>query len=65
LGKIDPRKSRVVELRYFAGLTVLECAEVLRISPETVKRDWKIAKAWLFRELTRMRDFVGDPHEPG
>jgi RNA polymerase sigma factor (TIGR02999 family) len=52
LSKFDPRKGRVVELRYFAGLSVAETAEVLGISPETAKRDWKIAKAWLFGELT-------------
>jgi RNA polymerase sigma factor (TIGR02999 family) len=51
LSKVDPRKGRVVELRYFGGLSVEETAEVLRISPETAKRDWKIAKAWLLREL--------------
>jgi RNA polymerase sigma-70 factor (ECF subfamily) len=49
---IDPRKARVVELRYFGGLSIQETAEVLRISPETAKRDWKMAKAWLFGELT-------------
>jgi RNA polymerase sigma-70 factor (ECF subfamily) len=53
LSQIDPRKSRVVELRYFGGLSVEESAEVLQISPETVMRDWKMAKAWLFRELNR------------
>ena len=53
LSKLDPRKSRVVELRYFGGLTVGETAEVLKISPETVMRDWKMAKVWLFRELSR------------
>jgi RNA polymerase sigma-70 factor (ECF subfamily) len=52
LTKIDPRKGRIVELRYFGGLSVEETAEVLDISPETVMRDWKIAKTWLFRELT-------------
>jgi RNA polymerase sigma-70 factor (ECF subfamily) len=52
LSKFDPRKERVVELRYFAGLTVEETAEVLHISPETVMRDWKLARAWLYRELT-------------
>jgi RNA polymerase sigma factor (TIGR02999 family) len=52
LSKIDPRKGRVVELRYFAGLSVEETAEVLKTSAETVLRDWKIAKAWLLRELT-------------
>jgi len=51
LSKIDPRKSRVVELRFFGGLSVEESAEVLNISPETVMRDWKMAKAWLYREL--------------
>lgn len=53
LSKIDPRKSRVVELRYFGGLSVEETAEVLQISRETVQRDWHMAKTWLFRELTR------------
>ena len=52
LSKVDPRKGRVVELRYFGGLSVEETAEVLRMSPETAKRDWKIAKAWLLRELS-------------
>ena len=52
LSKIDPRKSRVVELRFFGGLSVEESAEVLEVSPETVMRDWKMAKAWLFRELS-------------
>jgi RNA polymerase sigma-70 factor (ECF subfamily) len=52
LSQIDPRKGRVVELRYFGGLSVEESAEVLRVSPETVKRDWKLAKAWLLRELS-------------
>ena len=51
LAAIDERKSRVVELRYFGGLSVEETAEVLRVSPETVMRDWKLAKAWLRREL--------------
>ena len=48
---IDPRKSRVVELRFFGGLSVKETAEVLGVSPETVMRDWKMAKAWLLCEL--------------
>ena len=52
LSKVDPRKGRVVELRYFGGLSVEETAEVLRMSPETAKRDWKMAKAWLLRELS-------------
>lgn len=53
LAAIDPRRSRVVELRYFGGLSVEETAEVLKISPETVMRDWKRAKAWLYAELHR------------
>jgi RNA polymerase sigma factor (TIGR02999 family) len=52
LAALDPRRSRVVELRYFGGLSVEETAEVLNISPETVMRDWKRAKAWLFTELS-------------
>jgi len=55
LSKVDSRKARVVELRYFGGLSVEETAEVLRISPETAKRDWKMAKSWLLRELTGTR----------
>lgn len=51
LETIDPRKSRVVELRFFGGLSVKETAEVLQVSPETVMRDWKMAKAWLLCEL--------------
>ena len=51
LAKIDERKSRVVELRFFGGLSVEETATVLKVSPETVMRDWKLAKAWLLREL--------------
>ena len=52
LFEFDRRKGRVVELRYFGGLSVAETAEVLKISPETAKRDWKVAKAWLFGELS-------------
>ena len=53
LSKFDPRQSRLVELRFFAGLTVEETAEVMHMSPATVKRDWTAAKAWLFREVRR------------
>jgi RNA polymerase sigma factor (TIGR02999 family) len=53
LATIDPRKSQVVELRFFGGLDVEETAEVLHVSPDTVKRDWKLAKAWLRRELNQ------------
>jgi RNA polymerase sigma factor (TIGR02999 family) len=59
LCEFDPRKGRVVELRYFGGLSVEETAEVLGISPETAKRDWKLAKAWLFGELTGEKDRTG------
>jgi RNA polymerase sigma-70 factor, ECF subfamily len=51
LSAVDPRKARVVELRFFAGLTVAETAEALHVSAETVMRDWKMAKSWLAREL--------------
>lgn len=51
LTQIDTRKGRVVELRFFGGLTAEETATVLNVSPETVLRDWKLAKAWMFREL--------------
>jgi RNA polymerase sigma factor (TIGR02999 family) len=53
LAAFDERKSRVVELRFFGGLSVLETAQALEISPETVMRDWRIAKVWLLRELGR------------
>jgi RNA polymerase sigma factor (TIGR02999 family) len=53
LAEIDPRQSRIVELRYFAGLSIEDTAEVLQISPATVKRDWTVARAWLKRELVR------------
>lgn len=56
LSKIDARKGRVVELRYFGGLSVEETAEFLRISPETVKRDWRMAKAWLLGALNGKQD---------
>ncbi len=51
--QIDPRKARVVELRFFGGLSVEETAEVLQVSLQTVMRDWKLAKAWLMRELEK------------
>jgi RNA polymerase sigma factor (sigma-70 family) len=52
LGEIDPRRSQVVELRYFGGLTNEEIAGVLKISENTVTRDWNMARAWLYQELT-------------
>jgi RNA polymerase sigma factor (TIGR02999 family) len=51
LATVDPRRSRVVELRYFGGLSVEEAAEVLKVSPITVMRDWTTAKAWLYRAI--------------
>jgi RNA polymerase sigma factor (TIGR02999 family) len=52
LAKVDARKSKVVELRFFGGLSVEETAEVLKVSKETVFRDWRLAKSWLLRELS-------------
>ncbi len=57
LAAIDSRKSQVVEMRFFGGLTLDETAEALNISRDTVKRDWKMAKLWLLRELR------GKPHD--
>jgi len=53
LTRIDPRKARIVEMRFFGGLSVEEIGEVLKVSPGTIKRDWRAAKAWLYQELTR------------
>lgn len=53
LEKIDPQQSRVVELRFFSGLSIEDTAEVMGISESTVKRDWNTARAWLYRELDR------------
>ena len=53
LTDLDPRKGRMVEMRFFGGLTVEEVAEVLKVSEETVIRDWRLAKVWLLRELGR------------
>jgi len=55
LGQLDQRKSQVVEMRFFGGLTVEEAAAVLELSPVTVMRDWRTAKAWLYRELTAVK----------
>lgn len=51
LAEIDVRKSQVVELRFFGGLSIEESAEALKVSPETVRRDWRLAKSWLFQRL--------------
>jgi DNA-directed RNA polymerase specialized sigma24 family protein len=53
---VDERQSKVVELRFFGGLSVKETAEVMKISPDTVMRDWNLAKVWLFRELRGAHD---------
>ncbi len=53
LAAIDPRRSRMVELRFFGGLSEEETAEVLKVSPRTVRREWSLARAWLHRELNR------------
>jgi len=58
LAALDARKSRVVELRFFGGMSIEEAAEVLKVSPETVKRDWKLAKVWLLREMSGKQDAV-------
>jgi RNA polymerase sigma factor (TIGR02999 family) len=61
LENLDPRRSRVVEMRYFGGMTAEETAAALNISVDTVMRDWKAAKAWLHAELSRVKggDFNG------
>jgi DNA-directed RNA polymerase specialized sigma24 family protein len=51
LAKFDERKSRVIEMRFFGGLSVEETASVLNVSPDTVMRDWRLAKVWLRREM--------------
>ena len=56
LARFDRRKGRVVELRYFGGLNIEETAEILRVSVDTVKRDWRMARAWLFAELSGKQD---------
>jgi len=53
LANVDPQQARIVELRFFAGLSIEETASIVGVSPATVKRDWVTAKAWLFRELSR------------
>ena len=65
LARLDPRKVQVVEMRYFGGLSVEETAEVLKVSPVTVMRDWNTAKAWLYRELTGKTDDESRPMETG
>ena len=56
LAELDPQQARLVELRFFGGLSIEETANVLEVSPSTVKRNWNVAKAWLARELRRSQD---------
>jgi RNA polymerase sigma factor (TIGR02999 family) len=60
LAQLDPRQSKIVELRFFGGLTVEETAKVLGVSPITVKRDWSLARAWLYGEMERHGDHARD-----
>jgi RNA polymerase sigma factor (TIGR02999 family) len=53
LGRFDPQQARIIELRFFGGLSIDETSEILEISPATVKRDWATARAWLYREMSR------------
>jgi RNA polymerase sigma factor (sigma-70 family) len=53
LARFDRRKSRIVELRYFGGMSIEETADLMKVSPVTIKRDWGLAKAWLYRELRK------------
>ncbi len=64
LATFDERKARVVEMRFFGGLSVEETAEVLKVSPQTVLRDWKLAKVWLLREMKRGEAATHKPGEP-
>jgi RNA polymerase sigma-70 factor (ECF subfamily) len=53
LAVVDPRKARVIELRFFGGLSVQETAKVLKVSPDTIMRDWRLARVWLLAEISR------------
>jgi RNA polymerase sigma factor (TIGR02999 family) len=59
LSRLDSRQGRVVELRFFAGLSIEETAEVMSLSPASIKREWNSARAWLFREMTRNQTIRG------
>lgn len=65
LAAIDPTQARVVELRYFGGLTIEETAEALRSSPATVKREWAMARAWLHQQLRALGDAADHAHRDG
>jgi RNA polymerase sigma factor (TIGR02999 family) len=60
LSELDARQGRIVELRFFAGLSIAETAEVMSLSPASIKREWNTARAWLFREMTR-NQVISDP----
>lgn len=64
LAEVDERKSRIVELRFFGGLSVAETAEVLNVSQETIARDWRLARAWLLREMSGGRGLHQDRPVP-
>jgi RNA polymerase sigma factor (sigma-70 family) len=61
LERLDPRRAKVIELRFFGELSVDETADILGVSPQTVMRDWKLARAWLIRELRPTRASEADP----
>ena len=63
LSSVDPRKAKMIELRFFGGLSVKETAEILNVAPNTVLRDWKLAKAWLWREMKGARGHDAQPLE--
>jgi len=63
LEKVDAEQSRIVELRYFGGLTIEETAEVLKTSPATVKREWTMARAWLYQAMAGSRESLAEPNE--
>jgi len=63
LEKLDPEQARIVELRYFGGLTIDETAEVIKTSPATVKREWAMARAWLYKAITGARESAVEPNE--
>ena len=63
LAEIDPQQSRIVETRYFGGLTIEETAEVMKLSPATVKREWTMARAWLYQALAGSRESLAEPNE--
>jgi RNA polymerase sigma factor (TIGR02999 family) len=63
LETVDAEQSRIVELRYFGGLTIEETAEVLKSSPATVKREWTMARAWLYQAISGAHEALGEPNE--